>query len=103
MTKAKQPTTYIVEFTIIVDHPEKRCETLPKVFAGTFINTSSSHQNQASAVKAYREIVQGEWDFGSEYVSRVRVIAKTATASPRVVRGWKLRGRLDKTAASMVV
>lgn len=66
MTKAKQPTTYTVEFTIIVDYPEKRCETLP-----------------------------------SEYVSRVRVIAKTATASPRVVRGWKLRGRLDKTTASV--
>ena len=30
-------TTYTVEFTIIVDHPEKRCETLPKVFAGAFI------------------------------------------------------------------
>jgi len=51
MTKAKQPTTYTVEFTIIVDHPEKRCETLPKVFAGTFINTSSSHPNQGAAVK----------------------------------------------------
>lgn len=101
MTKAKQHTTYTVEFTIIVDHPEKRCETLPKVFAGTFINTSSSHPNQGAAVKMYREIVQGEWDFGSEYVSRVRVIAKTATASPRIVRGWKLRGRLDKTTASV--
>ena len=96
-------TTYTVEFTIIVDHPDKRCETLPKVFAGTFINTSSSHSNQGAALKAYREIVQGEWDFGSEYVSRVRVIAKTATASPRVVRGWLLRGRIDKTAASVVV
>lgn len=95
--------TYIVEFTIIVDHPEKRCNTLPRVFAGTFINTSSSHSNQGTALKAYREIIQGEWDFGSEYVSRVRVIAKTATASPRVVRGWRLRGRLDKAAASMVV
>lgn len=98
MTKAKQPTTYTVEFTIIVDHPEKRCETLPGVFAGTFINTSSSHPNQGAAVKMYREIVEGQWDFGSEYV---HVVAKTATASPRIVRGWKLRGRLDKTTASV--
>ena len=101
MTKAKQHTTYTVEFTIIVDHPEKRCKTLPKVFAGTFINTSSSYPNQGAAVKMYREIVQGEWDFGSEYVSRVRVVAKTATASPRIVRGWRLRGRLDKTTATV--
>ena len=59
------------------------------------------HPNQGAAVKMYREIVQGEWDFGSEYVSRVRVVAKTATASPRIVRGWKLRGRLDKTTVTV--
>ncbi len=101
MTKAKQPTTYTVEFTVVVDHPEKRNDTMPKVFAGTHIQQSTNCRTQGNALKLFREIQQGEWDFGSEYVSRVRVIAKTATATPRIVRGWKLRGRLDKTTVTV--
>lgn len=95
-------TTYIVEYTIIVDRPEKRDASFRPVHKDSFVNQSTTCQTHGAAVKLYREMVRGEWDFSSEYVSKVRVIAKDGLASPRLVRKVVLRGRLDKASSTVV-
>lgn len=82
-----------VELTIIVDRPELRDTSYPKVPAGQHIPTAWDYKTQKSAVTMFDSICRGEWDFGSEFVSKVRVLAFRDNSSPRVVRQWRLRSR----------
>lgn len=84
---------YEVEFFILVDHPEKRDASFRPVEPGTMVRTVWEYPTQSRAVRVFESICRGEYDFGSEYVAKVRVLAKRPSASARLVRKWVERKR----------
>ena len=82
---------YEVRFTIVVDHPEKRDSSYAPVEPGTRSHQVWSYDSQADAARVGDSILRGEWDFGSEYVASLQVLAMRSGRSPRTVR--KLRRR----------
>jgi hypothetical protein len=77
---------YCVEFTIHVDHPEKRCSSFPVVEAGTKIHNQWCYDRQSDAVRMFESILLGNWDYSSEFMEKVRVIQFRHDQSPRIVR-----------------
>lgn len=92
MTEAR----YEVEFFTLVDHPEKRNASYRPVEPGTLIRTVWKYTTQSRAVAEFDSICRGDYDFGSEYVMKVRVLAERPHASPRLVRKWVERSRSVK-------
>jgi hypothetical protein len=72
-TKAPSDFIYRVTWRTIVDHPEKRDASYPKVSPGHVINSTKDFHKQRSAITLYNELLGGEWDFGSEYVNTAAV------------------------------
>lgn len=94
MTEAR----YKVEFFTLVDHPEKRDASYRPVEPGTMVRTVWEYPTQSRAVAVFDSICRGDYDFGSEYVMKVRVMAKRASASARLVRKWVERERSVKSS-----
>ena len=85
-----------VRMTVTVDHPEKRGPIYPVVPAGTKLIWEERFEKEAGAVGMFREVLAGQWDCGSEYVSRVMVTAGTPHSdgvSYRTVRREVRRAR----------
>jgi hypothetical protein len=76
---------YEVRWTLVVDHPEKRDESYPKVKPGTRLGQSKSYPTQKQAVAYAKELVAGDFDFASEYPTNVTVIQRFQGRSPRTV------------------
>lgn len=90
MSKA---THYEVRFTNTVDASERRNSTYPVVKAGTDLHMKYNFVSQNGAVAFFNSILEGEWDFGSEFVSKITVLAMYDFRSPRVVRRTVVRTR----------
>jgi hypothetical protein len=84
---------YEVRITTIVDAPERRGPSYRPVAPGTPIHITERFATQRRAVSFYNEIMAGEWDFGSEYVSRIQALKMRPNRSPRVVRRTHCRAR----------
>lgn len=81
---------YRVRFTVTVDRPDKRDASFAPVRPGFATALEERYVRQGAAVRAYDAMLAGEWDFASEYVSRVAVYAEGG----RVVRRERRRPRL---------
>lgn len=66
---------YKVLFVNVVDQPEKRDSTYPKVKAGTAVAFERSSLSYQGAINLYEGMIAGEEDFAGEYIRRVEVIA----------------------------
>jgi len=64
---------YLVDHTIVVDHPELRDSSYRPVSAGTRVHLSWRFATRAGALAFVADILSGQCDFASEYVSCVRV------------------------------
>ena len=64
---------YRVVITTIVDRPELRDDSYRPVKAGTTVRYVKDCVRLAGAVSLYDEVLEGEWDFMSEYAKSVRV------------------------------
>lgn len=84
---------YRVNFTIIVDHPERRDASFAPVEPNTRIHTSIEFKTQGAAVRYFEGLLAGEDDFGSEYVSKASVDRLYVGRSPRTVRRQVERAR----------
>lgn len=74
MTKLN-PDYYEVRFVIVVDHPELRGPTYQPVEAGHRSSQVFTCKSWAEAARYADGMIQGEWDFGSEYVTSVQAVA----------------------------
>ncbi|TXH56153.1 MAG: hypothetical protein E6Q97_06985 [Desulfurellales bacterium] len=97
----KSAVKYEVEFFILVDHPEKRDASYRPVEPGTMVRTVWEYPTQSRAVAVFDSICRGDYDFGSEYVTKVRVLRISMQSSPRLVRKWVERARSVKSSASI--
>lgn len=61
---------YIVSFSVIVDFPERRDASFVPVRPGTTVLTKKEFLKHSEAVSFFNGLLDGEWDFGSEYVYR---------------------------------
>lgn len=66
---SKPSYTYRVVSTTTVDHPEKRNDSYRPVPAGTKVQDTHTFTKMGAAMRWYRELLAGESDFGSEYIS----------------------------------
>lgn len=88
---------YEVEFFILVDHPEKRNASFRPVEPGTLVRTVWEYPTQSRAVAVFDSICRGDWDFGSEYVVKVRVLRIPQHAGWHTVRKWVERQRVVRS------
>lgn len=84
---------YIVRIRTTVDAPERRGDSYPKVSPGHHCNWTMTFDKQRGAVALYRDVLAGEYDFGSEFVSLVVVLQMREQRSPRLVRRYRRRER----------
>lgn len=79
---------FSVEFRTIVDRPDRRGPEQIKVEAGHAFFTRWDYLERRQALAVFESIVRGEYDFGSEYVSRVAVLDRDCYGSrgPKWVR-----------------
>lgn len=94
---------YEIRITTIVDAPERRGASYRPVAPGTPIHITERFATQRRAVAFYNEIVSGEWDFGSEYVSRIQALKMRPNRSPRVVRRTQVRARTARGVETVEV
>lgn len=78
--------TFVVRFVTVVDRPALRGSTFAPVAAGTTVVQYDRFTSQSAAVAAMERILRGEYDYVSEYVSKVEVYQVRANRSPRTVR-----------------
>lgn len=79
-----------------VDHPEKRNDTYPKVPPNTYVNARVFCATANRATRLYQEVLEGEWDFESEYAKHVEVVRVTDGPG----RQPTYRRRVDRTRGS---
>lgn len=86
---------YEVWWTTTVDCPEKRDTGYLQVPVGTKIQDVASFNSRKSAIAHFEDILRGEYDFSSEYVSSAQVVRvmRDGTRS-QTVRAWTPRYRL---------
>jgi len=77
---------YRVTIVIVVDRPELRDASFMPVAPGTRTVWTERYATQGQAVRLFKEILRGAWDFASEYVAAVSVDRMQSVASPRTVR-----------------
>jgi len=76
---------YEVEFCTHVDHPEKRDASFVRRDVHKQVNRDR-FQSQGAAVGYFNQIVNGQWDFSSEYVCWVQVYHVRPHKRARCVR-----------------
>lgn len=86
---------YSLDFTVTVDHPEKR-DASYRVRKSYSVADSRFSESFASAINGYAALLRGEDDFASEYVSRVVVWAITSNGT----RGRKVRKTVRRYRAT---
>ncbi len=97
----KSQTYYVVHFTTCVDAPERRDATYPVVARDCLIPQQDSYDNFRGAVGMYKSIINGEYDYASEYVTRVWVQRHTIAGTSQrcaCVRRTVLRDRANPDA-----
>lgn len=79
---------FTVDFTIVVDRPDRRGPDFLKVEAGHKFHESWQYRTRGEAIRVFASILRGEHDFGSEYVSKVEVLDRDCyrDRSPKYVR-----------------
>lgn len=87
---------YEVRYTIHLDRPELRGETFPKLPAGK-LHFTWTYESYNAAVGEFNMMVKGEYDFASEYVSKVCVVRTHEGKSPTVVRKTVERKRANES------
>lgn len=75
-----------VRWTITVDRPERRNETYPAVKPGHKIHEETFFEKCGAAERRFRELLVGEDDFSSEYVSSAQVDRVYMYRSPKTYR-----------------
>ena len=75
-----------VRMTVTVDHPEKRGPTHPVVAAGSKLRWNLEFTRQKDAVAMFDAVLAGGEDCGSEFISRVVVLAENGRGGLRTVR-----------------
>jgi hypothetical protein len=83
---------YEVRIVTKIDHPERRDSTFPQVQPGTCIPSRMVCSSHAAALSNLEAILRGDYDFASEYVKSVQVVAVDGLHPLRVVRR-----RIDRT------
>jgi hypothetical protein len=68
-------TEYVVSYVVTVDHPELRNDSFRPVPAGKKLASTDRFTSQKAAQRRYGELIAGEDDFGSEYVSSAQAWA----------------------------
>ena len=96
---------YIVSWVTTVDHPELRGSTYPKVQPGTKVRGHAKARNESGARAMYKELLGGENDFESEYVSVVQAWSnlpggRKKTIGPLVYRVRDENGRIREKRAT---
>ena len=86
---------YEVRFVIVVDHPEKRGPSFAPVDSGTRSSQVWGYEGQADAARVGDSMLDGAWDFGSEYVAKVQVLELRVGRSSRQVRKIRYRDGRD--------
>jgi len=81
-----KPYGYSVEWKLIVTHPERRDASFLPVPTGHTIVNRSFHPTRAGAIREFESILRGDYDYISEYMSRVSVLALYNWCSPKFVR-----------------
>lgn len=87
---------YRVRFTTLVDRPELRGPSYPVVAAGTKIHYEEFCTSYNRAIARFEELVRGEFDFSSEFNSKVSVDRVMHHGSGRTVRAQVTRTRSAK-------
>lgn len=77
---------YVVEWVIIVDHPELRDASYPKVPRFTRIRYVERVATFKGAVSFHESLIAGNYDSESEYVGLAKVTQIDAKGRPRIVR-----------------
>lgn len=67
---------FVVEYVVVVDHPELRDPSFRPVPRGLRISHRESFTTFGAASRLYDRILSGEHDYGSEYIGRVVVKRK---------------------------
>lgn len=100
MTDTAKP--FEVRYTLTVDRPELRGPSYSPIAAGTKVQFVDCFATQGAAVRRFEAMLRGEWDYPSEYVSSVDVVARprrlppnTTWMRPRTVRRWVKRDRQE--------
>jgi len=99
--KAKE---YRVQYTVTVDYPELRGPSYPVVPAGTKLPQTDKVRSWRNAQRRYKELLSGEDDYESEYISMVQATAiypfgqgpTHRTIGPLVYRKRDDRGRITE-------
>lgn len=81
--------SYVVYYTTCVDGPEQRDSTYPVVPKGHLIPSEVACHSLRAAISWIQAILDGEYDFESEYVTRVsayRVGGKRRACVRREIR-----------------
>lgn len=86
-------TRYEIRFTLTVDRPELRDSTFTPVAPGTKTAQTWTYTSQAGAAGEFAAMVEGRWDFASEYISSVQVVQICASGLRRNFRPWTTRTR----------
>ena len=89
--------TTVIEYTTTVDRPQLRGPSFRPVAANTKIVTRLTSTSRNEALRVVQGLMDGEEDFGSEFVSRVQAYSLKANGLPgRQVRKMHVRrGRTE--------
>lgn len=88
---------YVVLWAVVVDRPELRDRTYPKVRPGVVIPNRKSCATQREALSLREQLLTGEWDFCSEYVRDVEVVAANPLTGG-VSGGRTVRQKVQRTS-----
>jgi len=77
---------YEVRFVLVIDRPELRDASFRPVKPSTRTSQTWCYTSQAAAVGAAREMLEGRWDFASEYIAAVEVVQVRGDRGRRTVR-----------------
>lgn len=99
-TTQKQYITYRVIVRTMVDHPELRSETLPKVRAGACIVNHASYEGAGRALFEMRTVLEGHWDFASEFAYAVDIERVNHTTGKRTTFRKRIERMQDRVAAA---
>lgn len=91
MTRAAKP--FYLEAAIKVDRPEMRGPTYTPVERGAILVYQERFAKQSDAVARFQQMLDGNWDFKSEYVKWVQVTKDLPTGGYRWVRRQVSRSR----------
>jgi len=75
---SRPAATYTIRYTTTVDRPERRGPSFPQVAAGAKLQDCHKGLSFASAKRSMADLLAGEYDFSSEYVSSVQVTRHSA-------------------------